>query len=185
MFTVIAEELSDGASGVRSQELKRGGFGSSSSHNDGVVKGVMSLECLDDVGDGGSFLTNGDVDAEELSVIVTSLEVGPLVDDGIDGNGGLACLSVTNDQLSLSSSDGHQSVDCFQSGLHRLVHRFSGDNARGLYFNSLSLGSFDWAETINRVSEGVKHTTQHLLSNRDVDDGAGSGDGVSLLDFSG
>ena len=39
--------------------------------------------------------------------MVTSLEDGLLVDDGVDGDGGLASLSVTDDQLTLSSANGH------------------------------------------------------------------------------
>jgi hypothetical protein len=39
--------------------------------------------------------------------VVTSLEDGLLVEDGVDGDGGLAGLSVTNDQLTLSSANRH------------------------------------------------------------------------------
>ena len=39
--------------------------------------------------------------------MVTSLEDSLLVDDGVNGNGGLAGLSVTNDQLTLASANRH------------------------------------------------------------------------------
>jgi hypothetical protein len=65
-------------------------------------------EDLNDVGDGGSLLADSDVDAEEsLGVVgVGVVEGGLLVDDGIDGDSSLSSLSVTNDQLSLASSNG-------------------------------------------------------------------------------
>ena len=68
----------------------------------------MIAEDLNDVGDGGSLLADSDVDAEEsLGVVgVGVVEGGLLVDDGIDGDSSLSSLSVTNDQLSLASSNG-------------------------------------------------------------------------------
>ena len=68
----------------------------------------MIAEDLNDVGDGGSLLADSDVDAEEsLGVVgVGVVEGGLLVDDGIDGNSSLSSLSVTNDELSLATTDG-------------------------------------------------------------------------------
>jgi hypothetical protein len=65
-------------------------------------------EDLDDVGDGGSLLSDGDVDAVELLGLITGgiIESSLLVNDGINGNSSLSSLSVTNDELSLASSDG-------------------------------------------------------------------------------
>jgi hypothetical protein len=53
-------------------------------------------------------LADGDVDAVKLlGVLSVGVdEGGLLVDDGIDGDSGLAGLSVTNDKLSLASANG-------------------------------------------------------------------------------
>ena len=53
-------------------------------------------------------MANSDVDAVKLLGVVSVgiVEGGLLVDDGIDGDGGLAGLSVTNDKLSLASANG-------------------------------------------------------------------------------
>jgi len=159
MFAVISEVLCDGASGVGCQELKRSGFGGSGGDDDGVFKGVMELEGVHDVGNSGSLLSNCDVDAEQLLMHVSGVEVGLLVDNGIDSDGGLSSLSVSDDQLSLSSTDGHQPINGLQSGLHRLVHRFSGDNSRSLDLYSLPLGGFDWTEAVDGVTEGIENAT--------------------------
>ena len=68
----------------------------------------MIAEDLHDVSDCGSLLADSDVDAEEsLGVVrVGVVEGGLLVDDSIDGDGSLSSLSVTNDQLSLASTNG-------------------------------------------------------------------------------
>ena len=107
VLRVVTEVLTDGAAGVGGQELERGGVGGSGSDDDGVLHAVSRLEQAHDVGNGGSLLSNGDVDAVEGLGVVTSLEDGLLVDDGVDGDGGLASLSVTDDQLTLSSANGH------------------------------------------------------------------------------
>ena len=68
----------------------------------------MISKDLHNVRDGGSLLTDGDVDAVKLLGIfsVGVVEGGLLVDDGIDGDGSLSSLSVTNDKLSLATTDG-------------------------------------------------------------------------------
>ena len=68
----------------------------------------MITEDLNDVGDSGSLLTDGDVDAVESLGVVTVgvVEGGLLVDNGINGDSSLSSLSVTNDQLSLASANG-------------------------------------------------------------------------------
>lgn len=184
VLSVVSEELSNSAAGVGGQELEGSSLRCSGSHDDGVLKGVMSLEGLDDIGDSGSLLSDGNVNAEELSLHVSRVEVSLLVDDGIDGNGSLSGLSVTDDQLSLATTNGDESVHSLEAGLHRLVHGFSGDDAGSLDLHSLSLAGFDWAETIDGISEGIEDSAQHLLSDRDIDDGTGSGDSITFLNLS-
>jgi hypothetical protein len=63
---------------------------------------------LHDVGDGGSLLADSDVDAVKLLGVLSVgvVEGGLLVDDGIDGDGSLSSLSVTDNELSLATTDG-------------------------------------------------------------------------------
>jgi hypothetical protein len=107
VLSVISEVFSDSASGIRSQELERSGFGSGSGNDDGVSQGVVVSEGLHDVRDGRSLLTDGNVNAVELSGFFGSWVVvnGLLVDDGINSNSSLSSLSITNDKFSLTSSN--------------------------------------------------------------------------------
>ena len=107
MLGVVAEELTDGTSRVRGQELERSGIGCSGSDDDGVLHAVSVVEETHDVGDSGSLLSNGDVDAVERLGVVTGLEDGLLVDDGVDSDGGFTGLSIANDKLTLASANGH------------------------------------------------------------------------------
>lgn len=68
----------------------------------------MIFKDLHNVGDGGSLLADSDVDAVKLLGVlgVGVVEGGLLVDDGIDGDGSLSSLSVTNDELSLATTNG-------------------------------------------------------------------------------
>ena len=68
----------------------------------------MISEDLNDVRDGGSLLANCNVDAVKLLGVLSVgvVEGGLLVDDGIDGDGSLSSLSVTNDELSLATTNG-------------------------------------------------------------------------------
>ena len=65
VLSVVTEVLTNGASGVRSQELKRSGIRGGGSNNDGVLHAVSRLEEAANVGHGGSLLADGDVDAVE------------------------------------------------------------------------------------------------------------------------
>lgn len=108
MLSVISEVFTDSATSIRSQELKRSSFGSSSSNDNGVSESVVILKDLHDVRDSRSLLTDGDVNAVKSlgKVSIWVVEGGFLVNDGIDGDSGLSGLSISNDQLSLTSSNG-------------------------------------------------------------------------------
>ena len=67
------------------------------------------------------FLANGDVNALNAGAF--------LVDDGVDGDRGLAGLAVADDQLALAAADGHHGVDGLETGLHRLIDRLTADDA--------------------------------------------------------
>ena len=104
---VVSEVLTNSASGVGGQELERSGLGGGSGDHNGVLEGVSFSKESHNVGDGGSLLADSDVDAVELLVDVTSLEGGLLVEDSVNGNSGLASLSISDNKLTLSSSNGH------------------------------------------------------------------------------
>ena len=67
----------------------------------------MIFKDLHNVGDSGSLLADSDVDAVKLLGVLSVgvVEGGLLVDDGIDGDGSLSSLSVTDNELSLATTN--------------------------------------------------------------------------------
>merc|ERR1711966_322243 len=114
MLAVVTEVLSHGASRVWGEELKRSGVRGSGSHDGGVLHGTGIFELLHDLGNGGALLANSDVDAVEC-LGISSLVHWLLVDDGVNGYSSLACLTVTNNKLTLASTDWDKSIHGLQS----------------------------------------------------------------------
>ena len=65
VLAVVAEVLSHGAARCRGRGTAGGGVGRGGGDNDGVVHGARLVERLHELGDGGTLLADGDVDAVE------------------------------------------------------------------------------------------------------------------------
>jgi len=63
VLAIVTEEFSHGGTSVWGKELQWSGVRGGGGHNGGVLKGVGSFETLHELGDSGSFLSDGDVDA--------------------------------------------------------------------------------------------------------------------------
>ena len=184
VLSVITEVLTDGASRVRSQELEGSGIGGGSSDDNRVFHAISVVEKAHNVGNSGSLLSNGDVDAVKRLGVVTSLEDGLLVNNSVDGDSGLTGLSITNDQFTLASANGHERVDRLETSLHRFVHGFSRNNTWGFQLDSSTFVSDDRASAINGVTKRVNNSAEHTLSNGDINDRSCSLDNITFLDFS-
>ena len=163
-----------------------------------VLHGVSVGEPLHDLGDGGPLLSDGDVDAEELLLVVSGVVETLLVDDGVDGDGGLAGLTIADDQLALSAANGHQGVHGLDAGLngntrfrttflnffhnrlkllcylHGLLDGLPGDDSRGLDSDPLPGLGLDGSGAVDGVAQGVHHAAQKLAAHGNVHDGAGT-----------
>ena len=232
---VITEVLSNGASRVWSQELEWSGIRGGGSDNHGVFEGVSLVEESHNVGDGGSLLSDSDVDAVEGLVVVTGLEGSLLVKDSINGDGSLTSLTISNDKLTLSSANWdlysvaiirfespciynlnlsinelgrviafeslvtklrnarvinawnhstYKRVNSLKSSLHWLMDRLSWDNTWSLQLNSLTGVRLNWSLSVDSISEWINNTSEHALTDWDIDNGSGSLDDITLLDLS-
>lgn len=65
---------------------------------------------LHDLGDGGTLLSDSDVDAVQLLLLIFSFVETLLVDDCVDGQSSLAGLTISDDQLTLATADGYEGV---------------------------------------------------------------------------
>ena len=124
----IAEVLAHGAAGEGRQVLHGRGVGGGGRDHDGVLHGAVIFERLHHLRDGGALLADGDVDADHVAAL--------LIDDGVEGDGGLAGLAVADDQLALAAADRDHGVDGLDAGLHAAA--FTGwrvDDAGGQAFD--------------------------------------------------
>lgn len=169
VLAVVTEPLTHGGGSERSDVLERSGLGSSGGNNDGVLHGVVLLKSLDELGNGGTLLSNSDVDTVKLLGLVGAVVPTLLVKHGVEGNSGLSGLTITNDQLTLTTSDGNHGVDGLHAGLDGLVDGVTGKNAGGLNLGTTLLLGLDWSLTINWVSEGIDDTAEELRSNGNID----------------
>src|SRR5439155_264872 len=147
-----------------------------------VLQGAGLLQRGTDARDGGTLLTDGDVDTADLLLRVAGTPVVALVDDRVDRQGGLAGLAVTDDQLALAAADRGHRVDGLEAGLQRLVHRLTGHDARSLQLQRPAALGLDLAEAVDRVTERVDDTTQVSLADSDGQDLTGALHRLSLLD---
>lgn len=131
-------------------ELKRGGFGSGSCHDDGIIHGAVLLQLAYNLSDRGALLADSDINTDNVATL--------LINDGVYGYRGFAGLTVADDQLTLTASDRNHCVDSLEAGLHRLMNRLTLDNARGLDFNLAEFVGIDRAFTVDGLSDSVDDT---------------------------
>ena len=70
-------------------------------NSNGLVHRTVLVQGIHDRGNGRTFLATGYINAIYR---LASIKIGTLVDDGIDGNGRLTGLAVTDNQLTLSTA---------------------------------------------------------------------------------
>ena len=128
MLAVVHPLLGDGRTGVGRQPLEAGGVGGRRRDDGGVVHRTALLQGAAHTGDGGALLADGDVDATDLLGRIPGLPVLPLVQDGVDADGGLAGLAVADDQLTLPAADRSHCVDGLDTGLQRLADALTLDH---------------------------------------------------------
>ncbi len=182
VHAVVAEEFAHGAAGIGREELQRRRFRRGGGDDDGIFERAVILQRLDDLRHGRALLADRDIDAIELAALVAALVDLLLVDEGVDGDGGLAGLAVADDQLALAAADRHQRVDRLEAGLHRLADRFARNDAGRLDLDAGALDVGQRALAVDGIAERVDDAAQQALADRHVDDGAGALHRIAFAD---
>jgi hypothetical protein len=120
VLSVVSEPLSHCGTREGSEVLQRSGLGSGSSNDDGVFQGIVLFQSLDELSDSRTLLSDGDVDTVELGVLIRAVVPLLLVEHGVECDGGLSGLTISNDKLSLSSADRYHCVDGLETSHHWL-----------------------------------------------------------------
>ena len=146
VLAVLHPVLAHGATGVRGEVLERRRVAGRGGDDDGVLERAVLAQRLDRLGDGGALLADRHVDALHAEAT--------LVDDRVDGHGGLAGLAVADDQLTLATTDRRHRVDRLDAGLHRLVHGLTTHDARSLDLDAALDAADDVAKAVDRDARG-------------------------------
>src|ERR1700681_812203 len=104
--SVIAKELAHGAGGVGRNVLHGRGFGGGCSDYDGVFHRARIFENFYDLRDRRTLLTDRVINADQVIAFA--------VDDGIESDGGLAGLAISDDEFALAAADRDHGVDGFE-----------------------------------------------------------------------
>ena len=107
----------------------------------------LGVDRLDGAPDARRFLADGDVDADDVAAL--------LVDDGVDGDRGLADGAVADDQFALAAPEREQRVDDDQAGLHRLGHQIAVDDLRRRPLDRLARVGRDRSLAVERPAERI------------------------------
>jgi hypothetical protein len=88
---------------------------------------------------------------------------------GVEGDSGLSGLTVTNDQLTLTTSDGNHGVDRLETSLYGLLDGLTGQDTGGLELSTAALGGLEGTLSIDGVTESVNDTSEEGLADGDID----------------
>ena len=130
---------------------------------------------LHNLRDRRALLADGAVDADQI--------VLGIVDDGVKQDGGLAGLTVANDQLALAATDGNHGVDSLEASGHGLAHRLAVDDARGQALDGQKLSGGDGALVVDGDAERVDDAADHGLAYRHGENLSGALDLVAFAEF--
>src|SRR6185436_559718 len=183
VHAVVAEIFAHGAARERRDVLHRRRIGCGGRDDDRIVERALLLQNLHELRDGGALLTDRDVDAVELDLLVGLRVQRLLVEDGVERDRGLAGLAVADDQLALAAADRDERVDRLQARRHRLMHGLPRDDAGRLDVDAHPFLGLDRALAVDRIAERVDDAAEQALADRNVDDGARALDGLAFLDL--
>ena len=166
------EVLADGGTGVGSHILHGRRLAGCGGNDDAVIHGAVLFQRLTQAGDGGGLLADAHVDADHILTL--------LVQNGVDGDRGLAGLTVADDQFTLAAADGDHGVDGQDAGLHGLGDRFTADNAGSLMLDGAGLGALDGAQAVDGAGQGIHGTADEAVAHRHIGGTAGAADNTAL-----
>ena len=111
------------------------------------------------------------------------MEIAPLVDDRIDGDGRFSGLAVADDQFALPAADRNHGIDGLETGLQWLVDGLAEDDARSLAFERhFDRRAFDRAFPVKGFAKRCDDTSQQGFVYMDGGHVARPPHGISLLD---
>src|SRR5664280_924121 len=142
-------------------------------NDDGVIHRTFFAEARHDLGDRGSAPADRTIDTEHI--------FPALVQDGINRDGGLACLAIAQNQLALAAPDRNERIDDLQAGLERHGDRRAVHDGRSGAFCGQALASGYRPAAIEWPTERVDDASQQSIAHSHVHDPSGAFDFVTRV----
>ena len=134
----------------------------------------MRFQRLFELGDGARLLSDGDIDADDILAL--------LVDDGVEGDSGLAGLAVADDEFALAAADGEHRVDGQNARLKRRVDALAVDDAgSGTLHCAVAVGA-DVSPAVDGHAERVDHAAEEPLAHGNARRASGAADRAARAD---
>ncbi|EOC62964.1 hypothetical protein NM90_2208 [Neisseria meningitidis NM90] len=175
IFTAVTEEFAHGTTGVRSDILQRSGFRSSCSNYNSMFHRAMLFQFAHYVGNRRCFLTDSHINTDYACTF--------LVNDGIQCYGSFTGLTVTNDQLTLTTTNRNHRVNGFQAGLHWLVNRFTRNHTRCDFFDRGGQSCINRAFAVDRPTQCINDASDQFAPDRHFQDTTGTGNRVAFFNM--
>ena len=174
VLAVVAVVFGHGATGVGRDVLQRSRFGSGGRNDRGVFHGTVLAQGVGHERDRGTFLSDGHIEAVHVGILLGK--------DGVDADGGLAGLTVADDQFALPAADGSHGVDGLDPGDHGFVNALTGDDAGSFHFHGAEFGGFNRSEAVDGNAEGAHDAPHDGIADGHGEDATGTLDRVAFLD---
>src|SRR6266540_4220261 len=111
MLSVITEPFTHSTPGEGCKILQRRSLGRSSGDDDRILHRIILLQSLHKLCNSRPLLPNSNVHTVQFLVLVLSIIPPLLVKNRINSDGSLASLTISDDKLTLATTDGDHSVD--------------------------------------------------------------------------
>src|SRR5262245_57301173 len=187
MPTAVAEILAHSATGIRRDVLQRRRVTGRSGYHDGILHGAVFFEEAHHLCHCRALLADRYVDADHARMPLMPVRLlvpgVTLIDDSIEGDGGLAGLAVTDDQFTLATANRHHGIDGLQPRLQWLVHWQAVDHAWGDALNRAALFRINGTLAVNGLPQSIHYAPNHRLADGHLHDTSSAPDFIALFNL--
>ena len=170
--SALHEVLAERAARVRGDILQRRRLSRRGVDDDGIVERAVRAERLHEAGDRARLLSDRDIDADDVLIF--------LIEDGVEGDGGLARAPVADDEFALPPADGEHTVDGKDARFQRLIDGLTvDDRGRGRFDGAVAF-RHDLAHAVDGISERPHDAPQKALADGHARAALGTADGAPL-----
>ena len=175
ILALIHKVLSQCGTGIRCDVLQRCRIAGGCRYDNGVIHGIVLFQGSYQFCNGGCLLADSHIDTYHILAL--------LVQNCIDGNGSLTGLTVTDDQLTLSTTDGEHGIDSQNTSLHRHAYGLSVHDGRCRLLDGTIAFFLNRTCTVNGCSQSIHDSAFESVTYRNTGSLTGTNDPGAFADL--